>query len=318
METGDKKKKSPGAAWLILIILSVTLLFSSLLIPLKFIHPNENQDIKNIAKGEMIKKARPDVIKRPNGKGVSTTKSGEPLKDKASSIAITKLEHSTYEISNGSLSDKLIEIKNVETLEKNKYLLKASTTKALTFPYGNGEYLITISDIGIMSDRYTTRKLSSHRVAISDTIETETLTSPSFYCDYRNDEELLSKISEELGLSGDGTTTNQEILDKILAYMLTYTIDESVMADRIQFSTANIAETYETKSGVCLDIATLELALLRYNNIESRMAIGYYDDELHHAWVEVKEGNDWLICDSTLRIKAVASLASKYSALEYN
>lgn len=60
----------------------------------------------------------------------------------------------------------------------------------------------------------------------------------------------------------------------------------------------NLDKIMSTKTGVCFDKASLFTALLRLNNIPSRLIIGYYNDELH-AWVEIWNPNydEWIAYD---------------------
>ena len=61
----------------------------------------------------------------------------------------------------------------------------------------------------------------------------------------------------------------------------------------------DLAETFESMSGICVDKAALMVAMLRSVGIESKLITGTLDD-VPHAWVSAKVDGRWRRCDPTM------------------
>lgn len=61
---------------------------------------------------------------------------------------------------------------------------------------------------------------------------------------------------------------------------------------------------FNSKTGICYDIAALCVAILREANIPSKLVIGYADNA-YHAWVIAEINNGQLFFDPTVELKAM-------------
>lgn len=64
---------------------------------------------------------------------------------------------------------------------------------------------------------------------------------------------------------------------------------------------ADIEETYESKTGICLDLATLAAAMLRSQGIPTRLVISYAGQNLH-AWTQSRINDEIILYDPTAEI----------------
>ena len=93
-----------------------------------------------------------------------------------------------------------------------------------------------------------------------------------------------------------------ELYQKIKSY-----INETFLYDYIKAMQndnpliADIEETYESKTGICLDLATLAAAMLRSQGIPTRLVIGYAGQNLH-AWTQSRINDEIILYDPTAEI----------------
>ena len=114
---------------------------------------------------------------------------------------------------------------------------------------------------------------------------------PNQYVNYSADSKAVAKAAElTAGVSSD--------LDKINA-IFTY-VTQNISYDYDLASTVqsgylpDVDRTLETGKGICFDYAALMTAMLRSQNIPSKLVVGYAG-EAYHAWINVYiEGQGWI------------------------
>lgn len=209
----------------------------------------------------------------------------------------------------------LLEVKKVDSLEQNKYLFTPGFSGVVTFPYGIGEYKLTTNSLTKRNNKIVGVKLDKTRISVTQKIDS-LFTGDSFYCDYTKYEDQVKQISDTI--INEGMTLEEKakaIFDYVIA---NYTYDETLANERNRLTTVDIAEIIKSKTGVCLDFTVIQVALLRYNNIESKVCLGYYDSKENHAWAEVKLEDSWFIYDVTLKSIVSSSDTNMYSITQYS
>lgn len=83
-------------------------------------------------------------------------------------------------------------------------------------------------------------------------------------------------------------------------------------------------ETLSTKKGICFDYASLMVAMLRSQNIPTKLEVGY-SGQVYHAWISVYltelgwidgiikfDGKSWTLLDPTLASNNDKKAVGKY------
>lgn len=116
------------------------------------------------------------------------------------------------------------------------------------------------------------------------------------YCKWSRQSELTKKAETLKGKTDAATISS---VYEYVALGISYDFDK---AERLKGGKGYVPDpelTYERKSGVCFDKASLMCAMLRADGIPSKLCIGTVDGE-SHAWVSAFDGSRWLACDPTL------------------
>ncbi len=120
---------------------------------------------------------------------------------------------------------------------------------------------------------------------------------PNQYVWYTNDSEAIAKSQE---LCEDATTDREkaQIIYRFVSKTIKYDYEkaETVQAGYIP----DVDEILETKKGICFDYAALLGAMLRAQDIPTRLVIGYVSPEnYYHAWNQVYIDGEWVWMDPT-------------------
>ncbi len=152
-----------------------------------------------------------------------------------------------------------------------------------TFPLNMGDGVYTISAYeNIEGDRYS--PLFSFEIDV--VLENETL--PFLFPSQLSDYDAQTKaVLESFELTKD-LDTELERVKAIYDYVVTnYEYDfEKQQAVRGEYVLPVLDETYDLKTGICFDYASITTAMLRAIHIPTRLVTGYVE-EGYHAWVEV-------------------------------
>ncbi len=119
--------------------------------------------------------------------------------------------------------------------------------------------------------------------------------APSDYVRWA-DGDPLAKKAKELAAKGE-----METLRAIYGFVAGVKYDYA-KADRLRGTKGyvpNLAETFETMSGICVDKAALMVAMLRSVGIQAKLLTGTLDG-VPHAWVSARAEGRWRRCDPTM------------------
>lgn len=176
-----------------------------------------------------------------------------------------------------------------------------------TFPLssGNGSYDVTVYE-NISGTSYTTCLFSQVSVQLEN--ELTPFLYPNQYVNFRPDSKTVAKGAE---LAKDATS-ELEVVVNIYNYMIhSIDYDYQKASDPPTGYTTDVDEILESGTGICLDYAAVMAAMLRSQQIPTRLEVGYAKDA-YHAWISVYiqevgwlngiiefNGKDWTLVDPT-------------------
>ena len=187
------------------------------------------------------------------------------------------------------------------------YDIPSKSKKAEVFPLQarSGEYMINLFE-NIDENKYS--MVFSVPLSVKLTDEYKPFLYPNQFVNFSPDS-LAIKKGEELAYP---CNSDIEVVAEVYNYMIeniTYDYEE---AETVQSGyLPDIDEILTTKKGICLDYASLMTAMLRSQNIPTRMEVGYAGTA-YHAWLSAYikdigwvngmiefDGRDWSLLDPT-------------------
>lgn len=159
-----------------------------------------------------------------------------------------------------------------------------------TFPLteGDGNYTIQVFE-NISGTMYSTALSKSISVALAD--QNSPFLYPNQFCNFNTQSKFL-ETSDNL------TAGLTKPLEKVAA-IYKYTVD-NISYDYDKAKTVqsgylpNVDSTLETKKGICFDYASLMCAMLRSQDVPTKLVIGY-TGSAYHAWISVYAGEQgWI------------------------
>ena len=159
-----------------------------------------------------------------------------------------------------------------------------------TFPLteGDGNYTIQVFE-NISGTMYSTALSKSISVTLAD--QNSPFLYPNQFCDFNAQSKFLE--------TADSLTAElTKPIDKVAA-IYNYTVN-NISYDYDKAKTVqsgylpNVDNTLETKKGICFDYASFMCAMLRSQNVPTKLVIGYTGN-IYHAWISVYAGEQgWI------------------------
>lgn len=198
---------------------------------------------------------------------------------------------------------------------------------------GDGEYNITIFE-QISGDEYS-RAAEQKGIVVKLDSQLAPFLYPNRYSDYDKNSACVYKAAE-LCAGKTGTIEKISAIFEWITENVTY--DHELAATVQKGYVPDPERTYNSRTGICYDYASLMCAMLRSQSIPTRLVKGYAAPDIYHAWNEVyTEETGWItpelmmknagynIADSTFyasagdkaQIAAYISDASNYQVLYY-
>ena len=119
---------------------------------------------------------------------------------------------------------------------------------------------------------------------------------PGKYCRWSPDSKLARQAKRLARHAARDT------ISEVYRYVATMFSYDTEKAERLRGTRGYVPDpevTYEARSGICFDKASLMCAMLRSLGIPAKLVIGTIDGA-SHAWVSAFDGNAWLRCDPTM------------------
>ena len=174
--------------------------------------------------------------------------------------------------------------------------LTPGTIEVLPLTNGNGRYIISVHE-HIVGNTFLDIIFVTIDVELIE--EFAPFIRPNQLIWYDN-ESPTTKEANELRL----VSYNQnDLIRAIYNFVVENIIYDFELAEAVELDyTADIYRVLERRSGICLDIATLTVAMLRSQGIPAKLVFGYLYDQNHgniyHAWVSVFSVEDGYVSDN--------------------
>ena len=179
---------------------------------------------------------------------------------------------------------------------------------------GDGKYLINVFE-NIKDTQYSLACSTEIDVTLKDVYLP--FLYPNQYVKFNEDCKAVDKAAE-LAAPAD---SDLDVVSNIFNYIIRHVTYDQEEAETVQSGyLPDVDEVLETGKGICLDYSALMVAMLRSQQIPTRMEVGYAGDA-YHAWLSVYidgvgwvngliefDGVDWSLMDPTF----TASNGSEY------
>ncbi len=162
-----------------------------------------------------------------------------------------------------------------------KYFLTASEVYTpLPLTSGNGTYQIDGYE-NVVDNKYTILFKESVNVELEN--EFLPFLYPNQYVNFDANSEAVTVASSIV----ENVESDLDAVANIYHYVVEHIQYDETKAEQITLGyLPNIDETLHTQTGICFDYAALTTAMLRSQNIPTRLEIGYSGD-VYHAWISV-------------------------------
>lgn len=170
---------------------------------------------------------------------------------------------------------------------------------------GNGKYTVRVLE-QVQGTQYAIKSSCDINVTIAD--QFEPFLYPNQYVNFSAGSAVVKKGAELAASAPDaiGVVTN---VYNFVVNNFTY---DTALASSVQSGyLPNVDQVLAQKKGICFDYAAVMTAMLRSQNIPTKLVVGY-TGSLYHAWVNVYidgqgwvdniiyfDGNDWKLMDPT-------------------
>lgn len=180
--------------------------------------------------------------------------------------------------------------------------------EVLPLQMGSGQYKVKLYK-NIVGNRYS--KISEVWIDAQMDDANCAFLCPSQYVNYTDETEAVLKAAELC----EGLQTDQEKVEAIRRYLKNSLVYDYVRAITIsQNYLGDIDGCFETRMGLCLDIAALTACMLRSQGIPAQLVIGYVGDK-YHAWNRVLVDGEYMLVDVTAEMSVVSG--DEYIAERY-
>lgn len=200
------------------------------------------------------------------------------------------------------------------------YSYNLATGSYETFPLsaGNGTYEIAVLEHAF-DDMYAIAFSQSMEVAIAD--EFSPFLYPNQYVWFTPESKAVA-LGVELS---ENSSNDLDYIEQVYHYVTENITYDDELAANIQADYLPVIDsTLDSGKGICFDYASLMAALLRSQNIPTKLVVGYSGDA-YHAWISVYvsetgwidnviefDGTNWSLMDPTLAANNSASSVKKY------
>lgn len=155
-----------------------------------------------------------------------------------------------------------------------------NTYEVFPFTEGNGTYSIKIFE-NVSGNQYA--QVMSQNISVSLADEFAPFLTPNQYVNFSNGSAAVNKGAELAASAADeiGVVTN------VYNYVINNITYDTAKAASVQSGyLPNVDQVLAQKTGICFDYAALMTAMLRSQDIPTKLVIGY-SGGLYHAWVNV-------------------------------
>lgn len=209
---------------------------------------------------------------------------------------------------NGSNSKVKFQVTTPEEVTYTYTVTEYGSYKAYPLPGGDGNYGLTVYEVASEEKNLYAVALAQE-IAVSIPNRLKTFLYPNCYVEFDASSACVKK-GEELA---KGCDTDLDVVASVYGYVtenISYDYDK---AETVQPGYAPFPDnTLAAGTGICFDYASLMAAMLRSQQIPTRLEVGYVGD-LYHAWLSCYidekgwvddiiefDGNGWTMMDPTM------------------
>ena len=265
------------------------------------------------AQTAVIEDGRVPLYSKPAGSYVRT-----PI---ASGVTVYKNDKATLDASN--TSEGYVRVKYTGSVGKIKVQITKSGSETYTydlnnsgvyevFPLseGNGSYQVKVFE-NIQGNQYSQAFSQSVDASITNTFGP--FLYPNQYVNFNSASAAVKKGAE----ISAGATDQLGVVSAVYNYVVTNLTYDTAKASSVQSGyLPNVDVVLAQKKGICFDYAALMTAMLRSQDIPTKLVVGYTGN-LYHAWINVYldgqgwvdniiyfDGNSWKLMDPTFASSA--------------
>ena len=161
-------------------------------------------------------------------------------------------------------------------------------TEYFPLSFGGGDYTVTLYE-NISGSDYATVVSGSFS---SNTSSLMPFLYPNRYCVYDSGSSCVYKAAEVCA----GKTGTIDKIAAIFGWITDNVVYDYNLAATVQSGyVPNPDRTYNSRTGICFDYASLMCAMLRSQSIPTRLVIGWASPDIYHAWNEIyTEETGWI------------------------
>jgi len=153
---------------------------------------------------------------------------------------------------------------------------------------GSGTYTVRVLE-QVTGNQYAVKSNNSLNVTLSN--EYEPFLYPNQYVNFTAGSAVVAKGAEVAASAADALG----VVSNVYNYVVQNFTYDTALANSVQSGyLPNVDHVLSVKKGICFDYAAVMTAMLRSQNIPTKLVVGY-TGSLYHAWVSVYiEGQGWV------------------------
>lgn len=185
-------------------------------------------------------------------------------------------------------------------------ILKKNQYEVFPITEGNGTYKVNVYE-GIGGTKYVAANGTTAKVELTDKLAP--FLYPNQYVWFNKDSAVVGLAEKLVGKEKDTMKKVKGVYDYAVKN-ISYDYDK---ANNVKSGyICNVDSTLESKKGICLDYAAVMTAMLRSQNIPTKLVVGYVGTQ-YHAWISVYskeegwvenviyfDGKSWTMMDPTM------------------
>ncbi len=188
----------------------------------------------------------------------------------------------------GNAAKANIQITGPDGVSYKYFLTPSDSYVTLPLTAGNGIYEIGGYE-NISDNKYAVLFTENTEVQLEN--ELLPFLYPNQYVYFNSDTQAVATASETVAGASDDLDAVADIYHYVIEHVV---YDEEKAASVSSGYLPNVDETLESGKGICFDYAALTAAMLRSQDIPTRLEIGYSGD-IYHAWISVyTEETGWI------------------------
>lgn len=198
------------------------------------------------------------------------------------------------------------------------YTLAIGSYEAFPLSGGDGSYHLDVLEHAY-DDMYALSFSQDISVTLND--EFKPFLYPNQYVWFTQDYEAVKYASR----LSDSSSNDLDYVEQVYNYVIGSIKYDEELAENVESGyLPNIDNTMKTKKGICFDYASLMAAMLRCQQVPTKLVVGYSGDA-YHAWISVYlkevgwvdniiefDGKSWSLMDPTLAANNSGSSVKKY------